>query len=256
MKIYKIFSLVLIILLISNCKDINQKDNSIELFYFLNKNTNKIEEYPNIEEYNAIVIDLFDTTKKEIKELKDMNKKVFCYFSAGSYENWREDKDKFNTEDLGNKLEGWNGENWIDIRNENIVNIMKDRIQIAKNKGCYGIDFDNVDGYTNNTGFNLSFEDQLKYNKELSRYTHSLGLKTILKNDLSQINDLINDYDYAVNESCNVYNECNLYENWLKNKKYVFNIEYSVRNDLYKHKYFKTYFSNTKLNGIFYEKAN
>jgi len=40
-------------------------------------------------------IDLFDTPKETIAELHNANRKVICYFSAGSYENWRPDKNKF-----------------------------------------------------------------------------------------------------------------------------------------------------------------
>jgi len=263
LKYIKIGSILIVILSIFNgCKvdkekvSNNKKIKKPELFYFLNKNTNNINKYPNLDKYNIIVIDLFDTTKKEIEDLKNKNKEVFCYFSAGSYENWREDKNKFNKEDLGNELEGWNGENWLDIRNKNIYSIMKDRLDIAKNKGCNGVDLDNIDGYTNETGFNLSYKDQLKYNKKIAEYAKLIGLKTILKNDLSQLNDLKNYYDYAVNESCHEYNECNLYKNWLQNKKYVFNIEYSKRNNLYKNEYFKTYLANQDLDGKFYKKIN
>jgi hypothetical protein len=45
-----------------------------------------------------------------------MGRKVICYFSAGSYENWRSDKNDFPSDVLGNKLEHWEGEKWLDIR--------------------------------------------------------------------------------------------------------------------------------------------
>ena len=47
-------------------------------------------------------IDLFDTNLTTIRQLHQQGKKVICYFSAGSYEDWREDKEKFPNELLGN----------------------------------------------------------------------------------------------------------------------------------------------------------
>ena len=40
-------------------------------------------------------VDLFNTEQATIDDLHAQGKKVICYFSAGSYENWREDKDSF-----------------------------------------------------------------------------------------------------------------------------------------------------------------
>ena len=40
---------------------------------------------------------------------------------------------------------------------------------IAVQKGCDGVDPDNVDGYTNKTGFPLTAKDQLAYNKFLAQ---------------------------------------------------------------------------------------
>lgn len=225
-----------------------------EMFYFLNKDTNDINKYPKNIKYNMITIDLEDSTKREIESLRKRNVKVFCYMSAGTWENWREDSKEFPEEAIGSYLDNWPGECWLDIGNKDVMEIMKKRIKLAKQKGCYGVDFDNIDGYTNRTGFYLSYNEQLNFNKNLAKYAHSLGLKTILKNDLSQIDELEPFFDYAVNESCNKYNECYHYNNWLKNKKYVFNIEYIVpeKKDI-ESKYFKTYLASKDLNGEFYK---
>ena len=66
----------------------------------------------NVSVYN---IDLFDTSQPEIDALHARNVKVLCYFSAGTYENWRPDVSSFLSTDLG-KSNGWAGEKWIDIR--------------------------------------------------------------------------------------------------------------------------------------------
>ena len=96
--------------------------------------------------------DLFDTPQETIDALHAQGRRVICYFSAGSYENWRDDAVDFPEEALGNDLSGWPGEKWLDIRNATVRTIMTARMDVAVQKGCDGVDPDNVDGYTNNTG--------------------------------------------------------------------------------------------------------
>ncbi len=171
-------------------------------------------------------IDLFTTTKEQIKSLQERGKKVICYFSAGSYEAWREDADDFTAALKGKKMDGWD-ELWLDISNENLRPIMSRRIALAKEKGCDGVEPDNVDGYTNDTGFNLSYAQQLQYNIFLAKEAHSLGLSIGLKNDLFQIDDLIKYFDFALNEQCHKYNECSMLSTFTRANRAVFNAEYS-----------------------------
>ncbi len=49
-----------------------------------------------------IVTDLFDTSTAIITHLKNNGKYVICYFSAGSYENWRPDASLYPAATLGN----------------------------------------------------------------------------------------------------------------------------------------------------------
>ena len=171
-------------------------------------------------------LDLFDTPTSTIKALHQQGAKVICYFSAGSYENWREDKDDFDSAVLGNNLDGWAGEKWLDISSDLIRPIMVARLDLAKEKGCDGVEPDNVDGYTNNSGFALSENDQLAYNTFLSVEAHKRSLSIGLKNDLDQIDTLEPYFDFAVNEQCHQYNECDTLSPFIANNKPVFNAEY------------------------------
>ncbi len=171
-------------------------------------------------------IDLFDSSASLIASIKATGRKVICYFSAGSYENWRPDADKFATFDLGNNLSGWPGEKWLDVRSSRVQAIMAARMDLALDKGCDGVDPDNVDGYSNNTGFNLTAADQLAYNRMLAREAHRRGLSVGLKNDLEQVSELVADFDFSVNEQCFEYKECDLLAPFVTAGKPVFNIEY------------------------------
>ncbi len=176
-------------------------------------------------------IDLFDTSAQKIAELKGQGHKVICYFSAGSYEDWRPDASDFPESALGNELDGWPGERWLDIRSKEVWAIMQRRMDLAVQKGCDGVDPDNVDGYTNNTGFPLTSNDQLAYNSFLAQEAHKRGLSVGLKNDLSQIDSLVGLFDFSINEECHAYDECDRLMPFIAQNKPVFNIEYDISSD-------------------------
>lgn len=171
-------------------------------------------------------VDLFDTPLSKIQEIQSVGKRVICYFSGGSYEKFREDKEKFLPEELGNTLDGWADEQWLDIRSTNVHSIMLDRLDLAKQKGCDGVEPDNMDGYVNITGFNLTSSDQLAYNRFIANEAHKRDLSVGLKNDLDQINELVDYYDFSVNEQCFEYSECSALAPFIENEKPVLNAEY------------------------------
>ena len=172
-------------------------------------------------------IDLFDTPGDTITQLHENGKKVICYFSAGSTEDWRPDINEFTVNVIGKPLDGWEGESWLDIRQVDLLGpIMEARLDIAAGKGCDGVDPDNVDGYTNDTGFNLTSADQLAYNRLLANQAHNRGLAIGLKNDNAQAPDLVETFDFAINEECFSYQECGYLSDFVIAGKPVFVIEY------------------------------
>jgi hypothetical protein len=93
-------------------------------------------------------LDLFDTPKETIDRLHRQGKKVICYYSAGTAENWRADYGQFLEKDMGNKLKDWQKEKWVDLKSPKVWEIMLARINLGKEKGCDGLDADNVGMYT------------------------------------------------------------------------------------------------------------
>ena len=172
-------------------------------------------------------IDLFDAPQTTIDSLKAQGRRVVCYFSAGSSENWRDDFARFDTADMGNALDGWPGERWLDTRSANVRAIMQSRLDLAVTKGCDGVEPDNMDGYQNTPGFALSAATQLDYNRFIARESHARGLAVGLKNDLKQVKDLLPSFDFAVNEQCVRYNECERLTPFINANKPVFGIEYN-----------------------------
>lgn len=171
-------------------------------------------------------IDLFDNEAKVIRSIKNNGAKVICYFSAGSYEDWRKDAYKFTSKDLGSPLDGWPGEWWINVKSSNVRKIMRSRLDLAVKKGCDAVDPDNVDGYNNKNGLGLTKKDAINYLTFLTKEAHKRKLAIGLKNAGEIVPRLVNLMDFSVNEQCEQYNECKTFYPFIKKNKPVFHVEY------------------------------
>lgn len=173
-------------------------------------------------------IDLFDNSASVVAALHAQGRKVICYLSAGTYENWRPDAASFPASVLGGGVSGWPGEKWLDVRQiSTLAPIMRARLDLCRQKGFDGVEPDNVDGYANSTGLPLTAQDQLAYNRWFVQEAHARGLSIGLKNDLDQIPDLLGIYDWALNEQCFQYGECAKLVPFINAGKAVFEVEYS-----------------------------
>ena len=172
-------------------------------------------------------IDLFETPQSTIDALHAAHRIVICYTSIGSYENYRPDAAKFPPALLG-LSNGWPGEKWLDIRGlDQLKPIFAARLDLAVSKHCGGVDPDNMDGYTNKTGFPLTAADQLTYNRWFATQAHARHLAVGLKNDIAQAKDLVADFDFEINEQCQQYHECDTLKPFIDAGKPVFAIEYN-----------------------------
>lgn len=105
---------------------------------------------------------------------------------------------------------------------------MAARLDVAVTRGCDGVEPDNIHGFVNDTGFPLTGADQLDFNRWLASEAHARGLSIGLKNDLEQAEALVDDYDWALNEECAAYDECDIYgETFIAKGKAVFHTEYT-----------------------------
>jgi len=171
-------------------------------------------------------IDLFDNDAATISTLHSNGKKVICYFSAGSFEDWRPDAGSFQASDKGAALDGWAGEWWLNTNSANVRNIMTSRIELAKTKGCDGVDPDNVDGYANTNGISLTEDSAVDYMTFLADAAHSRGMSIGLKNAAGLVEKLLPIMEFHVNEQCVQYGECQKFQPFIDAGKPVFHIEY------------------------------
>ncbi|KAK3987295.1 Spherulation-specific family 4-domain-containing protein [Cladorrhinum sp. PSN332] len=179
---------------------------------------------PDVEVYD---IDMFGhQNTMVIPSLHKLGKRVICYFSAGSYEPDRPDSSQFQSSDIGKDLKGWPGERWLDIRSTSIRNIMASRIEIASKMGCDAVDPDNLDGYQNDNGKDLTSADSADFAIFLANEAHKWNLAIGLKNAGEIVKAVLPQMQFAVNEQCAQYDNCAMFSPFIDANKPVFHIEY------------------------------
>jgi len=163
-----------------------------------------------------------------IDDLHAKGRKVICYMSVGSYEDWRPDQDQFPPEVLGKDYDGWPGEKWLDIRRiEKLAPILRARLDLCKSKGFDAVEPDNMEIHTNDTGFPLTFADQLQFAVWLAEEAHQRGLAIGQKNASDQVKDLVNIYDFAITEDAFFYHWAEEMTPFIQTGKPVFAAEYT-----------------------------
>jgi len=154
-------------------------------------------------------IDLNDNDASLVQALHAQGRKVICYISVGSWEDWRPDAQQFPLQVLGKDYEGWPGEKWLDVRRIDLLApIMRARLDLCAAKGFDGLEPDNLEVYDNDTGFPLTYADQLAYALWLANEAHARGLAIGLKNASDMAADVLPHYDFAIAEDCFVQGWC------------------------------------------------
>jgi len=171
--------------------------------------------------------------------------KAICYVDAGTAENFRPDYQDYvdfdNAHDgalFGKPVSKFRDEFWLNINNnvhqrDFILYQVSRRVDRCVADGFDAVEFDNVDAWENKTGLKISADMQLVFNSMLANLAHSKGLTVGLKNDLGQLSELKPYFDFAINEQCFQFHECDFpapgLPDWSASGKAVFNVEYRSR---------------------------
>lgn len=174
-------------------------------------------------------IDGINRSAQEVSAIHAHSAQAICYISVGTWEAFRSDASAFPSSLLGKPLPDFPDERWLDIRRIDLLApLLSARMDTCVTKGFDAIEPDNVDGYQNDSGFPLTADDQLAFNRFIATQAHRRGLSVGLKNDLDQIPELLNDFDWALNEQCFQYDECSALHPFIAAHKAVFEVEYSL----------------------------
>ncbi len=172
-------------------------------------------------------IDIFDNDVSVVDDLHVQGRKVIGYVNVGSWEDWRPDKDRFPPEVLGRDYDGWPGEKWLDIRQiDKLAPVMLARLDLCKRLDFDAVEPDNMEIHTNNTGFPISYDDQLKYALWLADEAHQRGLAIGVKNAPDQVKDLVDHFDFAITEDAFVFGWAEKMKPFIEAGKPVFAAEY------------------------------
>jgi hypothetical protein len=159
---------------------------------------------------------------------------VICYLDVGSWEEYRPDKAAFPASVRGKRYEGFPNERWLDIsRYQLFKKPLEARIAMCARKGFDAVEPDNLAGYENDTGFDLSGADQLRFNRWIAAAVHRRGMSVALKNDPEQVPQLLGNFDFAIVEECFQYDECGSFEPFVKAGKAVYEAEYELEPSSY-----------------------
>ncbi|CAB1105247.1 unnamed protein product [Ectocarpus sp. CCAP 1310/34] len=176
-----------------------------------------------------------DAGQGVIDELHDKGKGVVCYISIGTVEDWRDDAKEFPSSAIGGDVSGWAGEKWVDVNDQDVREIMTARVEMASSMNCDAVEPDNMMVYTegSSTGVSVSEAEQIEYNSWFADIVHAYGMGVGLKNAVELVPILVNKFDFALNEECHEWNECNVYEDtFLAEGKPVYNVEYNLGNSV------------------------
>ncbi|HTU83043.1 MAG TPA: endo alpha-1,4 polygalactosaminidase [Candidatus Acidoferrales bacterium] len=175
-------------------------------------------------------LDAFDTPAAAIARLHAQGRHAVCYVDVGTWERWRPDAKDFPKSVLGKPDGGWPGERWLDIRQTSILEpIMAKRYDMCESKGFDAIDPDNIDGYTNETGFPLTAAEQLVYGAWVAQAAHRRGLSVAQKNDNGQVAQIAKLFDFGVVEQCFVQHWCGQFAGYTSRGALVVDVEYGLK---------------------------
>lgn len=179
---------------------------------------------------NVLEIDGAEASSQDVAALNAAGVVTICYINAGAWEEWRDDADAYPDAVIGAGYPGWDGERFVDIRQLDLLGpILGARLDDCAAKGFTAVDPDNVDTYLTETGFDLTREDQLRFNRWLAEAAHARGLAIGQKNVPELAADLAVEFDFAVTEDCVVDGWCEAMDPYRALGKPVLMVEYTDR---------------------------
>ena len=175
-------------------------------------------------------IDGFGATKEMVGQLHALGIRAICYIDAGTWEDWRPDAGDYPAEIIGKSWPEWEGERFVDIRRLDLLGpILEKRFDLCAVKGFDAIEPDMIDTYEADTGFDISRNDQLAFNRWIADQAHALGLAIGQKNVPELTPELVDAFDFAITEDCLADSWCEQMQPYTDAGKAVFAAEYTDR---------------------------
>ena len=188
--------------------------------------------------FDFVGLDGFETAAETVDAFHVAGVQVWCYISAGTIEDWRPDYDAFTAADatrvaageeplIGHEYVEWPGEYWLNPRAATaLMPLIHARLAMCADKGFDMVEFDNMDGYDNETGLEISRADAVAFAIALSEAAEVHGLAPILKNTPELAQELEPWFAAYLLEDCALNATCDSAAPFAAANKPVFNAEY------------------------------
>lgn len=183
-----------------------------------------------VNQYTCKIIDIdaFTATKELVNAFHSRGIKVIAYISVGTIENYRPDSALLPREIIGNIYPAWPDERFLNIREiEKLKPFIISRFDMIKDKDFDGIEPDNMDGYNEVNGFELTLNDTKLFCEWMIDEAHKRGLSIGQKNTEELVPYLYKKFDWALTEDIFNSNTQNDYSLYISADKPVFSAEYT-----------------------------
>ena len=156
--------------------------------YNENFDADKVSDIIKEAEDSYILLDSFngDVTSDDISKMIANNNQVSGYISIGTGEDWRDDYNKMTPYLVTKSWDEWQGEYFIKEISNELIDIMKKRIDKMSELGIKWVEFDNMDWADDDTILNkygslVTKEQSIEYYNELCDYLHQKDMKCMAK---------------------------------------------------------------------------
>jgi hypothetical protein len=163
--------------------------------------------------------------------LRAQGRHYLCYLSAGSLEAFRADAVDFPANAVGNALENFPREHWLDVRDSTVRELMAKRVTALSTFGCAGVPPSSLAVHAADTGFDLSLTDALDYARWLAERIHAAGMSAGLTGPLALTNELWPTFDFGLGIACVNASGCSEYAPFQGAKKTVLHLEVGDETD-------------------------
>lgn len=167
----------------------------------------------------------------DLAELHRQGRHYLCYLSAGSFEDFRADADRFPASAIGNPVAAFPGERWLDVRDPTVRQLMAARIERLAALGCDGVPPSSLAVHAADTGFDLTLEDALDYSRWVADRLHAAGMSAGLIGPTSLTAELWRVFDFGLAIGCVGGTRCGEYEVFRQAQRPVLYVEVGATED-------------------------
>ena len=178
-------------------------------------------------------IDGFDNDAATVTALHNVGARVICYVEVGGLEPDRPDTASFPAVSIGNPVDGYPDERYLDIRSADVLRLILARVEMCAAKGFDAVEPDLDDTFAADTGFALTQKNSIDFDTAVAERAHELGMSIALKNgdDPAFTEAMQPVVDFALVEQCFEFDSCAAYRVFVDAGKAVLEVEYNLQPD-------------------------